>query len=149
MIKGVKVKKLRVIPDDRGRLMEILRSDDEVFEKFGQVYITTAKPQIVKAWHYHKIQTDHFACVGGEIRVVLYDAREDSVTFGEINEFILSLDEPKLVKIPPSVYHGFKCLSKDEAMVINVPTEPYNRSDPDEYRVDAFQNDIPYDWQKS
>ena len=53
MIEGVKVKKLKVMPDDRGRLMEILRSDDEIFQKFGQVYMTTAFPGIVKAWHFH------------------------------------------------------------------------------------------------
>ena len=54
MIDGVKVKKLKIIPDDRGRLMEILRADDGIFKKFGQVYMTTAFPGVVKAWHYHK-----------------------------------------------------------------------------------------------
>ncbi|MCX7972949.1 MAG: dTDP-4-dehydrorhamnose 3,5-epimerase, partial [Candidatus Aminicenantes bacterium] len=40
MIEGVKIKKLRVIPDERGRLMEILRADEEIFVRFGQVYMT-------------------------------------------------------------------------------------------------------------
>ena len=48
MIEGVKVKKLKVIPDERGRLMEILRNDDECYEKFGQVYMTTNYPGVVK-----------------------------------------------------------------------------------------------------
>ena len=60
MIDGVITKKLRVIPDQRGRLMEILRCDDPLFQKFGQVYMTTTYPGVVKAWHAHKIQTDFF-----------------------------------------------------------------------------------------
>lgn len=80
MIDGVKVKKLKVIPDERGRLMEILRRDDEIFKKFGQVYATTAYPGVVKAWHYHKKQTDNFTCVSGAIRLALYDARPNSNT---------------------------------------------------------------------
>lgn len=148
MIEGVEVKKLKVIPDERGRLMEILRSDDEVFEQFGQVYMTTAKPGIVKAWHYHKLQTDNFTCVFGKMRLALYDAREQSKTFKEVQDFIVDLENPMLIKIPPNVYHGFKCVSNQEAIVINTVTRPYNHQDPDEYRVDAYDNDIPYDWRK-
>ena len=148
MVEGVKVKKLKVIPDERGRLMEILRSDDDVFEKFGQVYMTTALPGVVKAWHYHKKQTDHFVCVSGKVRVALYDSRADSPTFKEINEFIMELSNPYLLKIPPMVYHGFKCISAQEAAVINIPTELYNYEEPDEFRVDPYRNEIPYDWSR-
>ena len=77
MISGVMVKQLKVIPDERGRLMEILRSDDEAFIKFGQVYMTTAYPGVIKGWHYHKLQTDNFAVVQGMIKLVLYDSREN------------------------------------------------------------------------
>lgn len=148
MIEGVKVKELKIIPDDRGRLMEILRSDDKVFQKFGQVYMTTAYPGIVKAWHYHKLQTDNFTCINGKMKLALYDAREKSPTYKEINDFIISLDEPMLVQIPPLVYHGFKCLGNTEAIVINTVTEPYNHKKADEYRVDADDSDIPYDWKE-
>ena len=148
MIEGVKVKHLKMIPDERGRLMEILRSDDHMLEKFGQVYFTTAFPGVVKAWHYHKFQDDNFTCVLGRIRLGLYDARENSPTKGEADEFYLSLDEPKVVHIPKQVYHGFKCVSKEEAMVINIVTQPYHYKNPDEYRVDAFDNDIHFDWKK-
>lgn len=148
MIKGVNIKGLKVVPDERGRLMEILRSDDEIFKKFGQVYMTTAKPAVVKAWHYHKKQDDNFTCVYGKIRLVLYDARRTSPTYKEINEFTLDLDEPRLITIPKRVYHGFKCVSDDEAIVINTPTKAYDRKNPDEYRIDPYDNDIPYDWRK-
>lgn len=148
MIEGVKVKKLKVIPDDRGRLMEILRNDDEIFQKFGQVYMTTAFPGVVKAWHWHRLQNDNLTCVSGKIRLALYDAREKSPTYKEINDFLISLENPILVQIPPLVYHGFKCVGKSEAIVVNTITKPYNHKDPDEGRVDAYDNDIPYDWKR-
>ena len=146
MIEGVKVKRLKVQPDERGRLMEILRRDDDIFKEFGQVYITTAYPGVVKAWHYHKIQTDNFTCVSGKMVLALYDPRPESPTYKRIDEFVISLDLPLLVQIPPMVYHGFKCISDQEAIVVNTVTEPYNRETPDEYRIDAYENDIDYDW---
>ena len=62
MIQGAAVKHLKLIADERGRLMEILRSDEALFSRFGQVYMTTTYPQVVKAWHCHKKQDD-FICV--------------------------------------------------------------------------------------
>jgi dTDP-4-dehydrorhamnose 3,5-epimerase len=146
LISGAAVKRLRVIPDERGRLMEMLRSDDSLFRGFGQVYMTTAYPGAVKAWHYHRKQWDHFVCVRGMMKVVLYDGREGSPTRGRINEFFMGEHNPILVQIPPLVYHGFKCISEYEAIVINCPTELYNYAEPDEFRIAAHSGDIAYDW---
>ena len=41
MIDGVMVKQLKVVPDDRGRLMECLRNDDEL----GEVRPAAAAPR--------------------------------------------------------------------------------------------------------
>ena len=146
MIEGVKVRKLRVIPDERGWLMEMLRSDWEEYEKFGQVYVTAAFPGVVKGWHYHKLQTDHFVCVHGMAKVVLYDRREDSPTYGEVNEFFIGDRNPCLLKIPPSVVHGFRGTGQDVALIVNVPTQLYNYDNPDEYRLPFDTDEIPYDW---
>ncbi len=148
MIEGVRVKKLKVIPDERGRLMEMLRADDEMFIKFGQLYMTTAYPGAVKAWHYHKKQVDNFVVVKGMMKIVLYDGREHSSTFREVNEFFMGEHNPALLQIPSYVYHGFKCISELEAIVINCPTEVYSHKDPDEYRVDPHWGEIPYDWSR-
>ena len=148
MIEGVVIKKLRVIPDERGRLMEILRSDDEIFHTFGQAYMTTAYPDAVKGWHYHKVQSDNMACIKGMMKFVLYDMREDSKTYGEVQEFFAGEHNPILIHIPPYVCHGFKCVSEQEAIVINVPTAVYHYESPDEYRIDPHNNEIPYDWRR-
>jgi dTDP-4-dehydrorhamnose 3,5-epimerase len=148
LIEGVQVKRLKVVPDERGRLMEILRSDDKIFTKFGQVYVTTAYPGVVKGWHSHKIQHDHFTVVSGMLKLVLYDGREETETTGVINEFYLGTHNPILVKVPAGVLHGYKAVSETEAVVINIPTEAFRHNDPDEDRIDPHINDIPYDWDR-
>jgi dTDP-4-dehydrorhamnose 3,5-epimerase len=105
VIEGVKVKKLKVIPDERGLLMEMMRDDDEFFQRFGQVYLSVVYPGAVKGWHYHKKQTDHFVFVKGMAKVVLYDGRETSKTRGEVNEFFMGEQNPILLVIPPLVLH--------------------------------------------
>jgi dTDP-4-dehydrorhamnose 3,5-epimerase len=148
MIDGVKTKKLLVRPDERGRLMEILRNDDDAFLEFGQVYITTTYSGVVKAWHWHKEQTDNVACVQGMVKLVLYDPREQSPTFKQVDRFYLGLHNPLLVQIPIGVYHGWMCVSAEEAVIVNVPTKCYDHDNPDEFRLDPHKNDIPYDWKR-
>jgi dTDP-4-dehydrorhamnose 3,5-epimerase len=128
--------------------MEILRNDDDMFTAFGQVYMTTTYPSVVKAWHYHKKQDDHIVCVKGMLKLVLYDGRKKSPTYNEVNEFFIGDYNPILIKVPKMVYHGWKCISEEEAIVINIPTEPYDRKNPDEYRLDPHINDIPYKWER-
>ena len=146
LIEGVQVKELKKLTDERGLLMEILRSDEPIYEKFGQAYITVVKPRVVKGWHYHKFQTDHFVGLQGKPKVVLYDARKESPTYGLINEFVIGMENPIMVKIPTYVYHGFTALGKESAMILNLPTEVYHYKEPDEFRASPFAPEIPYEW---
>jgi dTDP-4-dehydrorhamnose 3,5-epimerase len=148
MIEGVQVRKLRLIPDERGFLLEMMRSDWPEFVKFGQTYVTAVYPGVVKGWHYHKIQTDHFICVHGMAKVVLYDGREGSPTHGEVNEFFMGPLNPIMLKIPKGVWHGFKGISEEMTLIVNVPTEVYDYEHPDEYRLPAHTTEIPYDWER-
>jgi dTDP-4-dehydrorhamnose 3,5-epimerase len=146
MIKDIVTKPLKQNTDERGWLTEILRSDWEHFQKFGQAYITAAYPHVVKAWHMHKKQTDNMACIKGMIKLVLYDNRGKSKTKDEVNEFIIGERNLLLVQIPPEIWHGFKTISEEYALVLNLPTELYNYNKPDEYRLPPNTDKIPYDW---
>ena len=148
MIDGVKIKKLKVIPDERGWLMEMFRADDEFFEKFGQVYVTTTYPGVVKAWHKHEKQADNMACVAGMVKLVLYDARQGSPTHGKIDQLCMGVHNPILIHIPAGIYHGWMCVSDTESMVVNAPTEMYDYKNPDEQRLDPHGGEIPYDWKR-
>jgi dTDP-4-dehydrorhamnose 3,5-epimerase len=135
-----------VVPDERGRLMELVRADDPLFTRFGQVYITVAYPGVVKAWHRHARQTDLLAVVSGMAQIALYDGRDGSPTHGEIAEIHAGVHQPVLVRVPPGVWHGFKCTSPEECVVVNMPSETYDRDNPDEERADPHAGAIPYDW---
>jgi dTDP-4-dehydrorhamnose 3,5-epimerase len=147
MIDGVCTKNLKVISDERGWLMEMLRCDDEIFTKFGQIYLSVVYPGVVKGWHYHKIQTDNFTVVKGMAKVVLYDGRENSPTYGETNEFFMGERNPMLLVVPPYVLHGVKGIGTEPAYLINCPTESYDYDNPDEYRVAPDSGEVPYDWE--
>ena len=127
MIEGVVVKQLKPIADERGYLMEIFRSDDPFFEKFGQSYLTVVYPGVVKGWHYHKLQVDHFCAVKGMAKVVLYDDREGSKTRGEVNEYFMGEKNPILLRIPAGVLHGMKGIGTESSPPNMIGTAPASR----------------------
>lgn len=147
LLKDVLVRQLKIIPDDRGFLMEIMRSDWPEFMEFAQTYVTGCYPGVYKAWHYHKKQWDHFICLGGMARVVLYDARPVSPTGGKINVFHIGNLNPVLLRIPPYVYHGFTAEGGQTALMVNFPSQLYNYKDPDEFRAPYNDPAIPYNWE--
>ena len=148
LINGVEARRAKVLADERGRLGEIMRADDPWFEKFGQVYFTTTYPGVVKAWHHHNKQMDHFYVAKGTVKIALYDSREKSETFGVVNEIYLGEHCPGMVRIPPGVLHGWMCIGQNESYIINMVSEMYNYAEPDEFRVSAHENEIPYDWSR-
>lgn len=142
---GIKVKQLRVIPDERGRLGEIFRCDDENFLKFGQIYFTTTYSGVVKGWHQHIVQTDNVACIKGLIKLVVAKKIDDK---WEVEEYYTGEHRPLLITIPPKIFHGWMCVSYDEAYIINVPSEAYNYDHPDEIRLSPYDSEIPYRWER-
>ena len=146
MIKDTLIKPLVWRRDARGGVMEILRQDEAIFKGFGQAHVTTIVPGAVKAWHYHLLQEELFVALSGAIRMVLYDTRLDSPTRDLVDEYMLSAKDPIALQVPRGVFHGFECAGESEAMVLNIPSLPYNRQQPDEVRLDPFDPSIPVRW---
>ncbi len=144
MIQGVDFHPLKQIPDERGRVMQMLRRDDPWFERFGEIYFSVVYPGVVKGWHLHKVMTLNYAVIVGRIKLVLYDEREDSPTRGKLQEIFAGEDNYCLITVPPNVWNGFKGLGVEPAILANCATEPY---DPSEIvRSDPFSDRVPYDW---
>ncbi len=144
MIEGVAVHPLRKIPDERGCIMHMLRSDDPHFERFGEIYFSRVYPGAVKAWHIHKRMALNYAVVTGMIKLVLYDDRPGSATRGELMELFVGDQNYCLVHVPPMVWNGFKGYGDGPIIVANCATHPH---DPDEIeRLDPSSDTIPYDW---
>jgi dTDP-4-dehydrorhamnose 3,5-epimerase len=112
MIDGVTFKKLETHLDERGFFREIIRMKDDFFEEgFGQWSHSLMYPGVIKAWHIHKKQTDWWYVGTGVLKVVLYDKRPESSTYRQSMEIMLGDNqEVKVLKVPPGVAHGCKCL---------------------------------------
>jgi dTDP-4-dehydrorhamnose 3,5-epimerase len=144
MIDGVLVHPLRQIPDERGKIMHMLRRDDPHFVQFGEIYFSVVYPNVVKGWHLHRRMTLNYAVVSGMIELVLYDDRDGSPTRQQLMQISMGETHYVLVKIPPGIWNGFKGLGGTPSIVANCATEPH---DPNEIvRMDPFTSQIPYDW---
>ena len=144
MIQGVSLRPLKQIPDERGKVMQMLRRDDPWFERFGEIYFSLVYPGVVKGWHLHKVMTLNYAVITGRIKLVLYDEREQSPTRGELQEIFSGEDSYCLITVPPNVWNGFKGLGVEPAVVANCSTDPHEPSEI--VRLDPFSDRIPYDW---
>lgn len=149
-IPGVAIKDLKVHFDDRGCLWELLRCDDLQYLQFGQAYISTIMPGVVKGFHAHERQYDNVAVVYGKIKLVLMHKWETGPrilpmkgdSFDIIEEYVL-VPGNYLITIPPGVYHGWKNIGTEQAYVVNTPSEPHSQAKPDELRIDPHEW---YDW---
>ena len=144
MIDGVKLVPLRQIVDERGKIMHMLKSTDEHFLSFGEIYFSCAWPGTIKAWHVHQSMTINNAVISGRAKLVLFDLRESSPTKGELQEIFLGEDNYILAQIPPGIANGYKAYGDSMVILANAATEPH---DPNEMiRIDPFSDQIPYDW---
>ena len=144
MIHDVIVKPLLKIPDERGTIMHMLRTDDPLFDGFGEIYFSTIYPGVVKGWHLHTKMILNYAVIKGCIKLVLYDDRDGSPTKGELMELFVGDRNYSLIKIPPGVWNGFKGVGIEESIIANCSSIPH---DPEEImRMDPINNSIPYSW---
>lgn len=145
MIKGVNIKPLTKIPDERGTIFHMIRGDDPEFKKFGEIYFSLIYPGVIKGWHLHTKMTLNYAVIQGIIKLVLYDDRKNSPTRGELIEIFTGEDNYALITIPPGVWNGYKCIGTKTAIVANCADFPH---DPEEIkRMDPLDKTlIKYDW---
>jgi dTDP-4-dehydrorhamnose 3,5-epimerase len=144
MIDGVIINSLKQIPDERGKVMHMLRDDSEGFVGFGEIYFSCVYPGAIKGWHIHKNMTLNYTVPQGTIKFVLYDDRSGSPTKGEVQEIFLGPDNYCRVTVPPMIWNGFKGVGTETAIVANCASIAH---DPDEIdRKDPFDSYIPYDW---
>ena len=145
MIEGVVIHPLKQIPDERGKVMHMLRVSDPHFVGFGEIYFSVVYPGVIKGWHLHSRMVINYAVPSGRIKLVLFDGRKESKTHRELQEIFLGDDFYALVQVPPGVWNGFKGIGLTPAVVANCASIVH---DPDEItRMDPLVNDvIPYDW---
>jgi len=146
-IDGVVLQTLKVIEDERGAVMHMLRADSPLFNRFGEIYFSEVKLGIVKAWKRHRRMTQHFAVPTGRIRFALYDDRNGSPTQGNLSEIELGRpDAYRLLIIPPGVWYGFMGLADRPSVVANCADLPHDPHESENCEPDSAL--IPYDWNR-
>jgi dTDP-4-dehydrorhamnose 3,5-epimerase len=145
LIEGVSITELVTHTDGRGFFREIIRvTDDHFREGFGQWSHSLMYAGVAKAWHVHDKQIDWWYVPGGVLKVALHDRRSDSPTRGETMELFMGDGHPPfLLKIPPGVAHGCKCLA-GPAHLLYVTSRVYDPED--EGRIPHDDPEIGYDW---
>jgi dTDP-4-dehydrorhamnose 3,5-epimerase len=144
---GVVFARTVVHGDHRGSLMEMINLASPFWdEPIVHAYLVTIAPGRIKGWGMHRHQADRYATVSGRLRVVLYDGRVDSPTFGAFAEFHFLDEAPGLLRIPPGVWHADQNVGDTPCRLINFPTRSFDRDAPDKYRIDPSSNEIPFDF---
>ena len=144
MIHDIKITPLKIISDDRGKVMHMLRKDSAIFDKFGEIYFSTIYYKSIKAWHLHKVSALNYVCIKGKVKLVLFDDRKESSTKGVFQELILSPEDYFLVTIPPNIWNGFKGLDTDESIIANCLTLPHDEKEM--VRKDPLDKSFNYNW---
>jgi len=143
-IDGVRLKRLVTHEDERGDLTVLISDLNEAIAPVPHVYLVTADPGSIRAWVYHKRQTDRLAYTNGNLRVVLYDLRPESTTYGKLNIIDVGESNRVLLIIPSEVVHGVQNRGLTAATFVNMPTRAYDPAWPDKSRVPYNHPGIPY-----
>lgn len=149
LIEGVKVSPYALWPDDRGYFLEVGRMGQGLIAPFAaestQISAALSYPGTIKAFHFHKHQTDCWVPVQGLLQVALVDLRKGSKTFGARNTLYVGTMRPWQLIVPPGVGHGYKVIGTDSAMLVYLTDRFYNPRD--EGRIPYDHPQIAYEWE--
>lgn len=149
LIDGVEVREVRHVVTANGVTTELFRPEWGLLpDGIRHAIHVSLLPGAISAWHLHQLKTDHVFCVGGHLRVVLHDPREDSPTFGRVDVLHANPARPGVVVIPPRVWHGIQVLGPEPGLFVNYFDRAYDYADPDDWRLPVDTDEIPYVWQR-
>ena len=144
MIQDVLIEPLKIIPREGGPVLHMLRADSAFFKSFGEIYFSWIQPNFIKGWKKHLKQAQHLAVPVGDVRVVLFDDRPGSLTYGQIQEIEIGENNYQLIRIPKNIWYAFKAIGATRALIANCTDRPH---DPKEaVQIDISDSKIPYVW---
>ncbi len=142
IIEGVLFSPVKKINHENGDLFHIIRNFDKGFSGFGEVYVSTINYSEIKAWKKHVEMTVNMVVPCGRVKMIIFDDRPHSTTYGLFNEFIMSIDNYFRLTIPPNLLYGFMGLDKTINMIINVANIPHNPNE----QINYNKNYLNYNW---
>jgi dTDP-4-dehydrorhamnose 3,5-epimerase len=144
---GVRLRDLITHTDDRGTLFELYDPRWGFHEApLVYSYVATMRPGVTKGWAMHEKHDDRYTLLFGNLEVVMYDAREDSPTHGQVAKVVLAEHRRRLLCIPIGIWHADRNIGDTEAVIVNFPTRAYEHEDPDKFRLPLDTPLIPYEF---
>ena len=145
LIHGVQIRPAVTQSDERGTLCEILNPQWGFHpDPITYVYQFTIRPGMTKGWHVHHLHDDRIYVSQGSVKVVLYDVRPESPTYCRVNEIYRDEYHRGIMVVPAYVFHAHQNIGSHDALMISMPTRPYDHADPDVYRLPLDTDQIPY-----
>ncbi|MES3037933.1 MAG: dTDP-4-dehydrorhamnose 3,5-epimerase family protein [Bdellovibrionota bacterium] len=138
LLDGVNLVPLKIIKDDRGMVMHMIRSDQPNFKKFGEIYFSVTNPGVTKGWKRHRIMEQNFAVPQGEMEFTLFDDRPASATQGKYQRVQLGLNNYQLLQVPPMIWYCFSTKGSESAMIANCATIPHDPSESETAPLEKF-----------
>jgi len=124
VIEGVKIHDQFIHKDHRGFLLRLVRKEHVGDRIFGDSYILSSIPGVVRGNHFHKRTTEWFCLIKGKGCLGLKK--------GEQVDFI-NLDDKnfKLIEIPPGISHAIKNTGDEIMIFFAYADERFNPDDDD------------------
>lgn len=143
-IAGIKIVRLKVFRDERGRFLETFRKEwfPERTWSIVQTNRSDSRAGVLRGLHYHFHQVDYWYVAQGRIRVGLADLRKDSPTFGASETVEMGEQNEYGLYIPSGVAHGFYALT--DATLIYLVDNYYDGGD--EFGVAWDDPDLAVPW---
>lgn len=125
-ISGVRFVSLRRIDDERGSVMHMLKSTDDWFVGFGEVYFSTILPGAVKAWRRHRRMVTNIAVPVGEVTIAVFNDDTAQSADSQFAEFQVGDSNFGLLIISPLVWYSFCNTGNVTCVIANCASLPHN-----------------------
>lgn len=137
-MEGVTLHPLKHIVVPKGDIYHVMKSTDEGYCGFGEVYFSQIERGKTKGWKRHNRMTLNLVVPIGAVKFVVYDDREGSVTRGKFSEIILSpKSNYQRLTIAPGLWMAFYGEGEGTSMLMDIIPEPHDPGEAD--RKDLFE----------
>jgi dTDP-4-dehydrorhamnose 3,5-epimerase len=125
MKKKIKLHKAIIKYNKNGNIIKIINKD--IFNKdwkFGELYLSNVKFNILKGWHYHKKQTSCLFVLNGKVKFVTYDQVNN-----KFKSFILdgASNIKKSIIIYPKTWYAFQGLGFKDNFILNLSNSLHSK----------------------
>ena len=129
-MEGVTLYPLKHIVVPKGDIYHAMKSTDKGYMGFGEAYFSQIEHGKAKGWKRHNRMTLNLIVLVGAIKFVIFDDRENSITYGQFQEIILSPENNyQRLTVVPGLWMAFYVEGEGVSMLRYIIPEPHDPSE--------------------